>query len=68
MHGSGFVEQKETESKCGFTDRSNRKAHLMDEQLQVVPDAELFGVESEYNSDEDSDWGYLPSLTYLVCA
>ena len=38
-HGSGFVEQKDTESKCGFTDRSKRKAHMMGEELQVVPDA-----------------------------
>ena len=56
MHGSGFVEQKETESKCGFTDRSKRKSQMMDEQLQAVPDDELFGVEADYKSDEDSDY------------
>ena len=55
VHGSGFVEKKETESKCAFID-STRKAHMMDEQLQVVPNAELFGVEAEYDSDEDSDY------------
>ena len=36
---------------------------MMDEQLQVVPDAELFGVEGGYNSDEDSDYLDRPAVS-----
>ena len=29
---------------------------MMGDQLQSVPDSELFSVETEYKSDEDSDY------------
>ena len=56
VHGSGCVEKKDSESECPFMDRGKRKAHMMTDQMQSVPDSELFGVESEYNSGEDSDY------------
>ena len=55
VHGSGYVEKKGTESECAFRDRSKTKAHMRGDQLQSVPDSELFGVETEYKSGEDSD-------------
>ena len=56
VHGSGYVEKKDTESECAFMDRGKRKAHMMSDQMQSVPASELFGVETEYNSGDDSDY------------
>ena len=51
-----YVEKKDPESECAFMDRGKRKAHMMSANMQSVPDSELFGVQSEYNSGDDSDY------------